>query len=259
MYNKFKSIIIAVTSVIIIVHSAKGQHKVWVNNANKIFNFQFNYSYIQPGGNFATLFNTINSVGFGGVYKTSKNILIAAEGNYHFGNNLKPNNILFNLTNSNGFITNNSGYEATLSMGVRGLSINAKTGYLFSVSPNNLNTGFIITLGGGWNTHKVNFATTNNDIPSLTEDKKKGYDRYTTGFALNQFVGYMHHSLNRRVNFYIGVELMQGFMYNRRKFNYDEMKVDTDMHRDNYFGLKAAWMIPIYIKTKNANDEFIFD
>lgn len=52
---------------------------------------------------------------------------------------------------------------------------------------------------------------------------------------------------------------MQAITYNRRKYNYDEMQYDLNSHNDNYYGIKFGWIIPRYLKTKNSDDEFIFE
>lgn len=235
------------------------QKKIWVTDANKIFNFQFQYTHVTPSGDFATRFENFHGIGGGGLLKTRHNVLIGFDGNYYFGSRLKRNSILYNLTNGNGTISTGSGYPATFSLGMRGFSFLGKVGYLFPISHKNRNSGIAILLGGGLVMHKVNISTTRDDIPSLTGDKKGGYDRYSTGWAANQFLGYLHQGKNKAINFYIGIDLMQAFTYNRRKFNYDEMAYDLDLHNDNYFGLRFGWIIPKYINTKNSDDEYIFD
>ncbi|TAE78177.1 MAG: hypothetical protein EAY81_12110 [Bacteroidetes bacterium] len=235
------------------------QKKVWVTDANKILNFCFQYTHVFPSGDFANRFENFNGIGAGVMLKTKHNVLLGFDGNYYFGSRLKPNNILSNLTNANGTISNGSGYPATLSMGMRGFSVLGKGGYVFPLSHKNRNSGIMILLGGGLVMHKINLSTTRNDIASLTEDKKAGYDRYSSGWAANQFIGYIHQSKNKAINFYVGVDLMQAFTYNRRKFNYDEMAYDLGLHRDYYLGLRFGWIIPRYINTKNNDDEFIFN
>lgn len=238
---------------------ADAQKKIWVGKSSKIFNFQFHYTHITPGGDFASRFNEFNAMGAGFLFKNTHNMLFGAEGGYHFGNNLKPSNLLNNLTNSVGAINTNSGTPALVSLGMRGFSVLGKLGYLIPVSSKNRNTGIKIMLGGGLVMHKININITQNNVPSLTEERVAGYDRYSSGWAFSQFVGYQHHSVNRYTNFYVGAEMMQAYTYNRRKFNYDEMQYDLKMHNDFYYGVRFAWMIPVYLRTKAGSDEFIFE
>lgn len=244
---------------LLVVSNCFAQKKIWVTDANKIFNFQFQYTHVTPSGDFAKRFDNFNGIGAGGLLKTKKNFLIGFDGNYYFGNRLKPNNILANLTNANGTISTGSGYPATISLGMRGFSFLGKGGYVFALNHKNRNSGIAILLGGGLVMHKLNIATTRNDIPSLTSNKKAGYDRYSSGWATNQFIGYIYQGTNKAINFYVGIDLMQAFTYNRRKFNYDEMSYDLNLHNDHYFGLRFGWMIPKYINTKTSDEEYIFN
>lgn len=240
------------------------QKKVWVGKSNKVLNIQAHYQYVLPGGDFAARFNSFNAIGGGLSIKTTHNIIYGFEGNYYFGSDLKPSSLLNNLINGNvnggsGYIANSSGYPSQISVGMRGFSALGKVGYLIPVSASNLNSGILIMLGGGLVMHKYSINVTREDVPALTEDKRAGYDRYSSGWAFNQFVGYWHQSKNRYTNFYVGVDLMQAITYNRRKYNYDEMQYDVNSHNDNYYGIKLGWIIPRYLKTKNSDDEFIFE
>ena len=235
------------------------QQKVWVGKADKILNFQFHYTYTEAGGDFSSRFNTFNGLGFGVILKTRHNVLLSFDGAYYFGNDIKQNNVLFNLTNSSSYINNASGYPAEFNLGMRGFSVMGRAGYLFPISARNRNSGIALMFGGGLVQHKLHIAVNREDIPALTEEKKAGYDRYSSGFGLTQFVGYFHQSRNRRINFYAGADLIQAFTYNRRKFNYDEMRYDTELHQDQYLSIKLGWMIPMYLKAGEESDEFYFE
>ncbi|HEY0030894.1 MAG TPA: hypothetical protein VGC65_09070, partial [Bacteroidia bacterium] len=63
----------------------------------------------------------------------------------------------------------------------------------------------------------------------------------------------LYFSSNRLVNIYFGVECMEGFTQNRRSYNYDTMKQDTEKRVDIMYGGKIAWILPLY---KRAPQEF---
>lgn len=234
------------------------QKKIWVGEANKIFNFQFHYTFINPDGDFSSRYGNFHGLGGGGLLKTTHNILLGFEGSYYFGPNVKENYILNNLTNNTGQISTNSGYPGSVNLSMRGFNTMGKVGYLIPISSRNRNSGIAIMAGGGLVMHKINIAVQNDNIPGLTAEKKKGYDRYSSGWAATQFVGYFHQSLNRLTNFHIGIDMIQATTYNRRKYNYDLMEYDTGKHRDYYWGIRFAWMIPVYINTKTSDDEYLF-
>lgn len=226
--------------------------------ADPIFNFQFHYTYIAPGGDLANRFGNFHGAGGGILYKTQRNWLFAADASFQFGNSVKESNLLNNLTNSSGSIMNTNGGQATFSVGQRGFNTFLSVGKLFPVTWRNSNSGIVVMAGGGVYYHKINIVVSSGTVPPLSESYKKGYDRLTMGPALTQFVGYSYQSHNRYYNFYIGFDFLQSFTQSVRKYNYDTMKPDTDKRLDLNYGIRVGWMIPIYIRPNNGNDEYEF-
>lgn len=223
-----------------------------------IMNIQFHYTYTQPQGDMALRFGTFHNLGFGGLFKLSTNWVFAADVSYQFGNKVKDLDFLYNLTNSSGNIMTNSGTDASYNVGMRGFSSFGKVGRVFPLGLKNRNSGIMVMLGGGIYYHKINISTTRNDIPTLTEDLKKGYDKLSMGPAATQFLGYYYHSHNRFYNFYIGVDFVEAYTQSVRKYNYDTMMPDTDKRWDMTIGARIGWMIPIYLKAKTSNNEYEF-
>lgn len=224
--------------------------------ADPIINIQFNYVWNEPAADLAKRFGNFHTIAVGALYKTQRNWVASADIAYQFGNQVKDLNFLVNLTNSNGVIMNSSGFPANYSVGMRGLSAMVKGGKLFPLTRANLNSGILIMAGGGWYAHKINIATPRNDIPTLTESLKKGYDRLSSGLAVTQFIGYSYQSANRFYNFYIGVDAMQAFTQSVRKYNFDTQAPDTESRLDATFGVRVGIMIPIYLQATNFDYEY---
>lgn len=224
---------------------------------NKIFNFQFNYTYQIPEGDLALRFGPLHQVGAGVNLKTRNHWYFALQANYQFGYTVEEPGLFYFLTNSSGYITNTGGYPATYYLSQRGMSGIISAGRLFPLSLSNRNSGILVMVGGGYLLHKINIASPSNDIPTLTDELKRGYDRLTGGFALHQFVGYYFQSANRYFNFYVGVDLNQAFTKSFRGYNYDQRAFDNASRFDATNGLRVGWMIPIYLATKDE-DEFDF-
>jgi hypothetical protein len=224
---------------------------------NRIFNIQFLVNQQSSGGDMSKSFGNHNSIGFGGLYKTKNNWLLSAEGNYLFGNSIKDLDILNNLVNGSGYISNNNGSPANYSVNMRGYSLFAKGGRIFSLSKTKKNSGIIVQAGFGFLQYKINFQTQNNDVPQLNEEYFKGYDRLTNGIAFNQFLGYYYHSPNRLINFYAGFDFTQANTKNRRGYLYDKKEFDSANKKDFIYAFRIGWMIPIYLHAKNE-DEFNF-
>ena len=227
---------------------------------NRIFNFEFQYTYQMPQGYIASIFGPLHNIGFGGIIKTKDNWLYGLHGAYQFGNIVTSDlsqSILANLTNSTGTITSNNGSPGMVILGERGFNAFIDGGKLINVNKKNLNSGFAFILGIGFITHKLNITTPQSNVPTFTEELKKGYDRLSMGFALTQSIGYFFQGENRMTNFYIGVDFMEGFTTNTRGFNYDTRQNDNGNHLDIFVGPKLCWMIPIYLASKGT-DEFYY-
>ncbi len=201
-----------------------------------------------PGGDLATRFGSNMNVGGGLDWLSEKsNWIFGLEGSYLFGTDVQEN-VLENLQNQDGFIVGSSGELADIQLRERGFYVGGRIGKLFSLSAKNLRSGVRVTAGVGLLQHKIRIQ---DDplvgVPQLSENYKKGYDRLTNGLAFNEFIGYQLLSMNKRVNFSIGFEFTQGLTQNRRDFNYDTRKADTDQRLDLLWGIRASWILPFYV------------
>jgi len=84
-------------------------------------------------------------------------------------------------------------------------------------------------------------------VPQLRDNLRPGYDQLTGGFAVHQFVGYQQLALDRRLNFYLGAEVMAGFTKALRNFDIPTgAPPSTAGRNDIVLGLKAGLIIPLY-------------
>ncbi len=209
-------------------------------------NFQFGAGI--PGGDLADRFGTTLSVGTGMDFITEKkNFIFGWKGDFHFGNEVKEN-ILGGLA-PEGFIFGNSFSSANeLRRAQRGFYIGAHVGKIFPLSSENNRSGLRVTLGAGLLQHKIRLQQDpSNFVNQIGGDYAKGYDRLSNGLALRQFVGYQLLGKDKLVNFTFGLEFIQGFTQNRRSYNFDEMRADTEKRVDLLIGLKVGWTLPFYV------------
>ena len=226
-------------------------------SASKILDFKVDYSYLQPDGDLAKRFGPIHQLSAGAIIKLKNNWCAETSIGYQFGYTIKEQGILYYLTNSSGVISNTGGYPANFNIGERGLNFSMRLGKIFPVFIENRNSGIMILIGGGYYMHKVNITNTSNDIPSLTTDLKRGYDRLTAGWGASEFIGYIFHSQNRYINFYIGFDLVQASTKSLRGYNYDQRMADNKQRFDATYGLRVGWMFPVYLGSSDE-DEFDF-
>ncbi|MFY8190050.1 MAG: hypothetical protein ACOVK9_03725 [Bacteroidia bacterium] len=222
--------------------------------SNKIFNLQFLYNYHRPAGDYAKTYGNYSGVGFGGMLKTKKNWTFSGEANFLFGTDILATDILNQLVTSGGYISSTSGNPGNYIVNMRGYSFYLQGGRVFGWNKKNMNSGILVKGGVGFLQHKIGFILKENNMPQLNENYARGYDRLSNGISTNQFIGYNHQSINRLINFYVGVEFMQAQTVNRRGFNYHEMEFDKGSKFDQSVSFRFGWMIPIYLNTRDENE-----
>ena len=234
---------------------------IFLNNTNSAYSqasvsdsvlsipmFYVTYAYQFPGGDLAERFGNNSSIGGGFQWKTNKNWIIGSEFLFMFGNNVKvADQIMFNLKTSDGDIISMSGNFTNYAIFERGYYISGRIGKLFPVFSPNQNSGIVVMGSLGYLQHKIRIEVEKNTAPQLKDDYKKGYDRLAGGFAISQFVGYMHIGDSRLLNFFGGIEIYEAFTKAKRDVNFDTRKPDKITNRfDLLIGLKIGWVVPIF-------------
>lgn len=217
--------------------------------------FRFNYTPCFATNDLAKRFGTFSSLGGSVGYKFENGLDIRAEGSFLFGRNIKEYSVLDSLRNSDGYVIDQKGNNYNPSISMRGYTFSAHIGKLFPVSRNR-NSGIFVSFGGGFIQHKLHFQNLSVS-PQLSGDYLKGYDRLTNGYMLNEYIGYQFMSIKKMINFYVGLEFVQGTTTYARNWNYDLMGPDNRSRKDNYWGIRFGWILPIYTANK-GEDEFIF-
>src|SRR5690606_10623621 len=120
--------------------------------------------------------------------------------------------VLAGIRGPDGLLISNDRSVADIQLRERGFYVGGHLGKLFRLSDFNPKTGIRLTVGAGVLQHQIRLQEeVNVSVSAISGDYKKGYDRLSNGLALNQFIGYQHFSLNRRINFYAGFEFTQAF------------------------------------------------
>ena len=195
--------------------------------------------------------------GIGGQFglKLKSRVYLGLKIHYIFGGNVKEDNILDNIRTSEGGIIEVGGELTDPILEMTGYSAFVSGGYLFPVIGPNPNSGILVTSGFGILQHRIKIDYRDAQIPQLNETYRKGYDRLTNGFAMNQFIGYMHFGRRKLINFYAGIEFTEAWTKNRRGYNFDQMRYDNTLRFDSSFGLRVGWMIALY---RRAPEQFYF-
>jgi hypothetical protein len=204
------------------------------------------FQYQVPGGDMARRFG--NNFNVGGLlnYKFANNWLIGLDGGFLFAETVREDDILDGLETKDGYIISESGEYATIYLFQRGYMFSLKAGKVLNLFGPNKNSGLLLSAGAGFLEHKIKIEVDKEDVPALTKEYRKGYDRLSNGLALTEGIMYLHCGNRRLINFMIGFELTQAFTQNRRDYNFDQMKKDDSSRLDLLYGLKFCWFFPIY-------------
>lgn len=216
----------------------------------------FTYALQFPGGDMADRFGTNNNLGGSFLIKNRHNWIYGVSGGFVFGTDVKESSVIEALEDDNGGIVGTTGRYANIILQQRGFTAQAVVGKIFPWFGPNQNSGVMIMGGVGFIQHKIRFQDEIKEVPLLNDDYAKGFDRLTNGLLTSEFIGYRYMANNRLLNFYAGVEFMQGFTKNRRSFNYDTREEDTKDRLDLLTGIKVGITIPLY---KKAPKDFYYN
>jgi hypothetical protein len=211
--------------------------------------FGISYSYQIPGGDLADRFGNNFNLGGGLDFITKEsNWIVGLQGQFLFGSEVK-NDVLAALRTPEGFIYGNNKSVADIQLRERGFYAGFLAGKLISLDKENPRAGLRLALGGGLLQHKIRIQEDPiSRVPQLEGDYKKGYDRLTNGFALQQFLGYQLLGREGRINFFAGLECSQAFTQNRRSINFDTGQAETGGRLDLLFGIRVGWVLPFYLR-----------
>jgi hypothetical protein len=209
------------------------------------------YAYQWPGRELSDRFGPNNNIGASLMVKTKKDWLIGLKGNFLWGNSVNDNQILNDLLTSTNEVIDDNGRLTQVHLGERGSSFFAFGGKLFNKFAPNENSGFILYGGIGILQHKISIKF-QDDIAVLTDEHKKGYDRFSLGVAVNGFAGYLFLSKNRLLNFFGGIDFTQAWTKSLRKYNYDTQLTDTQELNNSLYGIRIGWIVRLNKRKQQA-------
>lgn len=220
-----------------------------------VFNVKLNYSAHIPGGDIAKRFGLNSMIGPSVELKHKSNWTFGVQFSYVFGSNVKQDDIFQNLQDNNGGIINEYGEYGTILLTERGFYLGGHAGKIIPVLNSNPNSGIKLELGAGLLEHHIHIENKDNNVPSVIDDYRKGYDRRTNGLSVREFIGYQYLDPKGYFNFYAGFEFYQAWTYNRRDLNFDTGERVTEQKQDFLSGLRIGWILPLYRK---APDDFYY-
>ncbi|MEL6865007.1 MAG: hypothetical protein AAFP19_11330, partial [Bacteroidota bacterium] len=217
------------------------------DNSGKVLLPTISYGYYIPQGDLSNRFGTLNELGLSLSLLTEKGFEFGIDGTFFFGREVKED-VLAALRGPDGSIIGNTRSIANVELRMRGFYTGLYLGKLFPLSKDYNKSGILTRLHVGLFQHKIRVQDDPESfVPQLDDEYKKGYDRLSNGLAIKEFIGYQFLSRNRLINFFAGIEMMQGFTQSRRDFNFDTRTMEDESRLDLTFGFRAGWTLPFYI------------
>ncbi len=202
-----------------------------------------------PAGDLADRFGVFGTVGGGYQYKFRSNWLVGITGDFLFGPTVKEDSLLRGLLTNDGFLIGLDGAQYNPILYLRGYRFQLTAGKILPIWQRNPNSGLLVNGTIGFLQHKIYYDVKQRDnLPQISRENIKGYDRLSNGWVFTGFIGYHHMSPNRLVNYQIGVEYQYGATKLRRTANYDGEPVTDDFRADQAIGFRATWILPLYRK-----------
>src|SRR5690606_16803164 len=125
--------------------------------------------------------------------KTKSNWIIGAKVDFIFGNKIKEDSFLANIEGYEKSHIAFNGYRVNINTFERGYMVGLQLGKIIALNDSRPDNGLMLLTTAGFLQHKILISTKNaGDVPQLSGDYVKGYDRLSNGLFLEQFIGYTH-------------------------------------------------------------------
>lgn len=224
--------------------------------SRKGFVIGVNGGFDLPGADMAKRFGASYRIGPSLFYKTTSNWMFGVKADFLFGGRVREDSLLYNVSDKYGQFINNGGQRIGVGIFERGYLIGLQAGKILPLNKAKPYKGILIMTGAGFVQHKISIIDDDKTIAQVRGDYRKGYDRLTNGWYLEQFAGWNMFDKAGLVNFHIGLNVMAGFTKGRRDYLYDVMRKDDAPRLDLLFGIRGGFYIPIFNK---KSEEVYFD
>lgn len=215
------------------------------------------YSFQLPLNDMFHSYGFNHNLGMEFDYKFGANWYIGVEGNFIFGPKIKDEAILDNLLTTSGYLIGTDGYLEEVNMNERGMILTAHFGKSFFFNPKQPNSGLLLKFGLGYIDHKIFIDVNEQNVPQLSKEIKKGYDRFTSGVAFKQYIGLIKLQKKSYLNMSFGIEATEGITQNRRPFDFSTGQTLNKTRFDFLIGFKFNWYLPVF-NGQNSKSEYYY-
>ncbi len=207
------------------------------------------YKAATPAGSLALRYGFMNGAGLDLYLKTKKNFLWGINANILFGRAVRDIDYINIFKDATGYLFTNDGTPIYVSASMRGSQYQAVFGKLIPLFVRKPQMSLMLQFGMGFLQHKYLFTAPG--ALQFSTEYAKGYDRLSNGLSLSQEVGICNFSINRLINFNVGLELTESYTKNRRFYDYATQSTDTKSYLDILLAIKFSWILPIKVTDRD--------
>ncbi|MBE50752.1 MAG: hypothetical protein CMP51_03585 [Flavobacteriales bacterium] len=212
--------------------------------------FIFDYTYQIPLGEISEKYGQNSSLSASFI-TNKKKYLYSIEASFMFGENIKNDSLLRNISTENGSLINSSGELDQILLSQRGFNTHLMCGKALKFNKTTNHSIFIYG-GPGFMSHKINLQSNRTNLPQVQEDYAKGYDQLESGLSTKICIDYIYFHPNNFIKINMGINIINAFTKYQRLYNFSEMMSYEDKFKHNLFlGIKFGIIIPI----NSANTE----
>jgi len=204
------------------------------------------YGLATPMSDLGDRFGTLFTFGGNISYLAKSGFFASINYSYLFGSQVKEV-VLKELRTSEGGIIGRDMQFANVFLRSRGSHIFMTAGYLLRFRDQLVRSGILVNVGAGLLSHRIRIVDDFNSIAQISGEYIKGYDRLSRGMSILQSISYLHLSGDKLVNFYVKLQITEGFIADKRQYNYDRTPV-LENRLDILPSLEIGWIIPIYLR-----------
>lgn len=234
-----------------------GQTKKLAFESQRGFLPAFQYSYHFPGGDMRKRFGQNSGIGVECMFKNESNWLMGISYQWLIGSDVLERNMFDKIVGAEGQVIDQDGLFSEIRLHERGHLGLLQAGKIFPISKLNRNSGVVVQAGIGFMTHRIDIVASTTKVPQITGEYEKGYDRFTGGLALQQFIGYQYLDPKKHVNMKLGLVFNQGFTHSLRDIDFDLGEKNELKRTDLLSGIQFTLMVPIYTKLASEEEFFI--
>lgn len=210
----------------------------------------FNYDAQFPFGHVSQRFGFDNLFCAQLLYKTKRNWLVGGTGGFIYGTNSKQNYVFNNIGTNSGFITQYNDLT-TIRPEEHGFNVQFTFGKIVPFAEKFPDAGLLFMGGFGMVQDKIAVSIKAAELPQLSPEYRKGYDRLCNGPVASVFIGGVYMARRKFFSGYAGFQMDVSYTMNQRPYDFYNMGKLNDKGTDIFLGAKIGWIIPVFLQTSS--------